>query len=145
MKWLKGQGGLEAMAKLNHKKAELIYNVIDASNGFYTYVPLSLSLFPFTSPSPPLPFTPSVSLLLSLFPTSPPLSPSSYLPPSPFPSPPLTHSQSIQMPNLKDLKVADQHPHQDPRRRRRRRRRERRRRRRRRRERGSGGDLPLGG
>jgi phosphoserine aminotransferase len=35
LKWLKGQGGLEGIAKHNHKKAQAIYNVIDNSNGFY--------------------------------------------------------------------------------------------------------------
>eukprot|EP00026_Physarum_polycephalum_P007944 Phypoly_transcript_08017.p1 GENE.Phypoly_transcript_08017~~Phypoly_transcript_08017.p1 ORF type:complete len:368 (+),score=43.23 Phypoly_transcript_08017:384-1487(+) len=35
LKWLKAQGGLEAIAKHNHKKAQLIYNAIDSSNGFY--------------------------------------------------------------------------------------------------------------
>ena len=33
--WIKKQGGLEEMAKRNKKKADLLYNVIDASNGFY--------------------------------------------------------------------------------------------------------------
>ncbi|MBR2215676.1 MAG: 3-phosphoserine/phosphohydroxythreonine transaminase [Selenomonadaceae bacterium] len=33
--WLKKQGGLSAMAERNQKKAKLIYDVIDASGGFY--------------------------------------------------------------------------------------------------------------
>lgn len=36
-KWLRDDvGGLEAMEKLNRAKAELLYNAIDGSNGFYT-------------------------------------------------------------------------------------------------------------
>jgi phosphoserine aminotransferase len=35
LKWLKGLGGLEAIAERNQEKAELIYRVIDASGGFY--------------------------------------------------------------------------------------------------------------
>ena len=34
-KWLKAQGGLEAIAKVNKKKAALVYDAIDNSNGFY--------------------------------------------------------------------------------------------------------------
>ena len=34
-KWLKAQGGLEAMAERNKKKAALVYDAIDNSNGFY--------------------------------------------------------------------------------------------------------------
>jgi phosphoserine aminotransferase len=33
--WLKGLGGLEAMAKMNQAKAGLLYQAIDASGGFY--------------------------------------------------------------------------------------------------------------
>lgn len=35
-RWLDAQGGLAAMEKRNATKASLIYNVIDASDGFYT-------------------------------------------------------------------------------------------------------------
>lgn len=35
LEWAKEQGGLEAIAKRNQEKAALIYDVIDASNGFY--------------------------------------------------------------------------------------------------------------
>lgn len=34
-KWLKGQGGLKVMAERNQRKAELLYQCIDNSNGFY--------------------------------------------------------------------------------------------------------------
>jgi phosphoserine aminotransferase len=34
--WLKEQGGLRAMHERNVEKAQLLYDVIDASNGFYT-------------------------------------------------------------------------------------------------------------
>ena len=34
-KWLKANGGLEAMAKINQHKAQLIYDTIDNSNQFY--------------------------------------------------------------------------------------------------------------
>ncbi len=33
--WIRAQGGLEEMAKRNKKKADLLYGVIDASEGFY--------------------------------------------------------------------------------------------------------------
>ena len=33
--WLKAQGGTEAMAERNKKKASMIYNLIDKSDGFY--------------------------------------------------------------------------------------------------------------
>ena len=33
--WIKAQGGVEAIAKQNEAKANLIYDVIDSSNGFY--------------------------------------------------------------------------------------------------------------
>ena len=33
--WLKQQGGLSAMKKLNEEKARILYNAIDASDGFY--------------------------------------------------------------------------------------------------------------
>lgn len=35
LKWLKGLGGLEAMAKRNEEKAQLVYSAIDNSGGFY--------------------------------------------------------------------------------------------------------------
>ncbi len=35
MKWIKGQGGIEAIAKRNEAKAKLLYDAIDQSNGFY--------------------------------------------------------------------------------------------------------------
>lgn len=35
MRWLKKQGGLEAIAEVNRKKAQCLYDVIDTSNGFY--------------------------------------------------------------------------------------------------------------
>ena len=35
-RWLEGQGGLAAMEKINATKAGMIYETIDASNGFYT-------------------------------------------------------------------------------------------------------------
>ena len=34
-KWLKKQGGLQAMAEINQRKAEKLYNYIDNSGGFY--------------------------------------------------------------------------------------------------------------
>jgi len=34
--WLKANGGVEAMAKINQAKAEKLYGYIDASEGFYT-------------------------------------------------------------------------------------------------------------
>ena len=34
--WLKAQGGVEEMAKINQSKAEKLYAYIDASDGFYT-------------------------------------------------------------------------------------------------------------
>jgi phosphoserine aminotransferase len=33
--WLKAQGGLEVMAERNTKKAKLVYDVLDNSDGFY--------------------------------------------------------------------------------------------------------------
>lgn len=35
MKWIKNSGGVEALQKINEKKAALLYSVIDSSNGFY--------------------------------------------------------------------------------------------------------------
>ena len=35
LQWLKSTGGISAMAKINKDKAQLIYDVIDESNGFY--------------------------------------------------------------------------------------------------------------
>lgn len=35
VKWIKNNGGLEAMAKLNAHKAAIVYDAIDSSNGFY--------------------------------------------------------------------------------------------------------------
>ena len=34
-KWIKNMGGIEAMEKVNKEKAEVLYNCIDESNGFY--------------------------------------------------------------------------------------------------------------
>ena len=34
--WLKGEGGVSVMASRNAEKAEILYNAIDASDGFYT-------------------------------------------------------------------------------------------------------------
>lgn len=36
LKWIQSQGGIEAMEKLGNQKAEMIYQVIDKSGGFYT-------------------------------------------------------------------------------------------------------------
>jgi phosphoserine aminotransferase len=56
-KWLKGLGGLDAMAEVNRRKAGLLYEAIDASD-FYTnpVQPASRSWMnvPFTLPSPEL-------------------------------------------------------------------------------------------
>ena len=38
MKWIKGNGGLEAIEKANERKADLLYQVIDDSDGYYTGV-----------------------------------------------------------------------------------------------------------
>ncbi len=35
LEWLKGLGGLEAMARINQEKAGLVYRAIDGSGGFY--------------------------------------------------------------------------------------------------------------
>ena len=35
MKWLKSKGGIEAISKINQQKANLLYDAIDSSNGFY--------------------------------------------------------------------------------------------------------------
>jgi phosphoserine aminotransferase len=35
LKWIKERGGIEAIQKLNEKKAKLLYDAIDNSNGFY--------------------------------------------------------------------------------------------------------------
>jgi phosphoserine aminotransferase len=35
MKWIKAQGGVEAIKRYNEEKAALLYNAIDQSNGFY--------------------------------------------------------------------------------------------------------------
>lgn len=35
-RWIKAKGGLAAMQKINEEKAKLIYDVIDASGGFYS-------------------------------------------------------------------------------------------------------------
>jgi len=35
MKWLKSKGGIEGIKELNEKKAKILYDVIDNSNGFY--------------------------------------------------------------------------------------------------------------
>ncbi|MFC4322161.1 3-phosphoserine/phosphohydroxythreonine transaminase [Litchfieldia salsa] len=34
--WVRAQGGVSAIEKINHEKASLIYNCLDESNGFYT-------------------------------------------------------------------------------------------------------------
>lgn len=39
--WIKNQGGVDAVAASNQAKAKLIYDVIDASNGFYKAMPTS--------------------------------------------------------------------------------------------------------
>ncbi|MFJ5765860.1 3-phosphoserine/phosphohydroxythreonine transaminase [Lysinibacillus sp. NPDC093210] len=36
LKWVDAKGGVEAIAKLNEAKAQVIYDAIDNSNGFYT-------------------------------------------------------------------------------------------------------------
>jgi phosphoserine aminotransferase len=36
MKWIKKNGGIKAIQKMNEEKAALLYNAIDNSNGFYT-------------------------------------------------------------------------------------------------------------
>lgn len=36
LKWVDAKGGVEAIAKLNEEKAQVIYDAIDNSNGFYT-------------------------------------------------------------------------------------------------------------
>lgn len=36
LEWMKDQGGAEKMAEINERKATLLYNVIDGSDGFYT-------------------------------------------------------------------------------------------------------------
>ena len=33
--WLKKQGGIESVGKVNQMKADLVYETIDKSNGFY--------------------------------------------------------------------------------------------------------------
>jgi phosphoserine aminotransferase len=50
MKWLKAQGGLEAMEKINVAKAGYIYQAIDSSGGFYrgTVDPASRSIMNIT-------------------------------------------------------------------------------------------------
>jgi phosphoserine aminotransferase len=50
MKWLKAQGGLEAMEKINGAKAALVYGAIDGSGGFYrgTVEPASRSMMNLT-------------------------------------------------------------------------------------------------
>ena len=35
VKWIKNMGGLDVMYKVNKEKAEILYNCIDGSNGFY--------------------------------------------------------------------------------------------------------------
>lgn len=34
--WLKRNGGIEGFDKLSHEKSQMIYQIIDGSNGFYT-------------------------------------------------------------------------------------------------------------
>jgi phosphoserine aminotransferase len=36
-KWIKENGGLEGMAKLSQIKSELLYSIMDKSNGYYKY------------------------------------------------------------------------------------------------------------
>lgn len=50
LKWIQSNGGLSAMEERNRAKAELIYNAIDQSNGFYSGVadPSSRSLMNIT-------------------------------------------------------------------------------------------------
>ncbi len=36
MEWIKKQGGIKAVQKMNEEKAALLYDAIDNSNGFYT-------------------------------------------------------------------------------------------------------------
>lgn len=38
MKWIKSQGGIGALQKINTQKANLLYDIIDESNGFYVGV-----------------------------------------------------------------------------------------------------------
>jgi len=38
LEWLKGLGGVDAMAKINHEKADLLYNYLDNSKFFYSPV-----------------------------------------------------------------------------------------------------------
>ncbi|MBI5448595.1 MAG: 3-phosphoserine/phosphohydroxythreonine transaminase [Gammaproteobacteria bacterium] len=56
--WIKEQGGLEEIKKINSKKAELIYHIIDESEGFYKnpiQVPTRSKMnIPFFLPSPEL-------------------------------------------------------------------------------------------
>nr|ADO79970.1 phosphoserine aminotransferase [Antheraea pernyi] len=40
LQWIERQGGLDAMAELATKKASLIYNIVEESNGFY-YAPVA--------------------------------------------------------------------------------------------------------
>ena len=37
--WLREKGGLGAMEKLNEEKAQVLYDAIDASDGYYTDTP----------------------------------------------------------------------------------------------------------
>ncbi|PIO55534.1 putative phosphoserine transaminase, partial [Teladorsagia circumcincta] len=36
LKWIRDMGGVDAIAEMNKKKAGMLYEVIDSSNGFYT-------------------------------------------------------------------------------------------------------------
>lgn len=57
-KWLKAQGGLEAIAAINREKARRLYEAIDKSNGFYRNAVdadcRSVMNIPFRLPSPEL-------------------------------------------------------------------------------------------
>ena len=36
LEWIKSQGGVEEMEKINKAKSRMIYEVVDSSNGFYS-------------------------------------------------------------------------------------------------------------
>ena len=38
LQWIQSKGGLEGIEKLNKAKAAKVYNAIDKSDGYYTYV-----------------------------------------------------------------------------------------------------------
>lgn len=43
LEWIKNNGGSAAMETLNKQKSSMIYDVIDASNGFYVWVSRNVS------------------------------------------------------------------------------------------------------